>query len=55
MVLFDVFLINLTLFNEKNIFIAEKAENGFSAHAEDFGKHLIVTMGDDLPQLKKIS
>jgi hypothetical protein len=38
---------------KKIIFIVEKDENGFSAYAEGFGKHSIVTMGDDLPQLKE--
>jgi hypothetical protein len=37
---------------KKIVFIVEKDENGFSASAEDFDKHSIVTMGDDLPQLK---
>ncbi len=37
---------------KKITFIVERDENGFSAYAEDFDKHSIVTMGDDLPQLK---
>ena len=37
---------------KKITFIVEKDENGFSAYAEDFGKHSIVTMGHDLQQLK---
>ena len=37
---------------KKITFIVEKDENGFSAYAEDFDKHSIVTMGDDLAQLK---
>jgi hypothetical protein len=37
---------------KKITFIVEKDENGFSAYAEDFEKHSIVTMGDDLPDLK---
>jgi len=37
---------------KKITFIIEKDENGFSASAEDFNKHSIVTMGDDLSELK---
>jgi transcriptional regulator with XRE-family HTH domain len=37
---------------KKVVFIVEKDENGFSASAEDFDKHSIVTMGDDLPELR---
>jgi len=37
---------------KKVVFIVEKDENGFSASAEDFDKYSIVTMGDDLPELK---
>jgi predicted RNase H-like HicB family nuclease len=37
---------------KKLVFIVGKDEDGFSASAEDFDNHSIVTMGDDLTELK---
>jgi len=37
---------------KKITFIVEKDENGFSASAEYFKKYSIVTIADDLPELK---